>query len=233
MNNKKIIDNYTKNKPSLKVRQLDKNTGKVINVFKNRYQAATWILENGLTNYFYDTVGKTRSCIAGALTNSLLQDCATIYGYRWEVLPASSKAKVTYSPIKLKTGAGTNIGRRVIVEGKGGKTKMPSMKAAAALLSVKTDKLNYHLNKYGKLSLEDGTTIMKQRKTASGQYSKALSILNQEIPVVAKNILTNEMVKFPSMTKASSVFSVHRDTIKNSIKNRKPHKDIQWKLLVK
>lgn len=235
MNNKQILQNHIKNKKSLKIKQIDIKSGKTVNVFKNRYQAAIWILENGLSNYFYESIGKTRCCIAGGLTAALLKsNTSNLYGYKWKILPENDKSKITYFPQKLKTGAGSNRGKPVVIHGIIDKIKMPSITAAATFLSIKKNQLTKQLDKHKKFAMEDGTMIKTQRnKSTKGEYNKVLTTLKQEIPVVAKNIVTNEMIKFSSMSKAARVFLIHRDTIKNSISKQKPHKNIQWKLLVK
>lgn len=81
--NKKKLENYKNNKTSLGVEQIDKVTGKVLNIFKNRYQAASWIIDSNLTNYFYRSLGPTRAAIAGALTISMLKS-GSAYGYDWK-----------------------------------------------------------------------------------------------------------------------------------------------------
>lgn len=46
-NNKSLLQQYQANKTSLGVIQYDRATGKRLNTFKNRYQAASWIVANG------------------------------------------------------------------------------------------------------------------------------------------------------------------------------------------
>jgi len=78
--NNNIIQDYQNNKSTLGVIQYDRITGKKLNTFKNRYQAASWIISNGLTTYKYRGIGQTRCCIAGALTVAL-KKTPYAYGY--------------------------------------------------------------------------------------------------------------------------------------------------------
>lgn len=89
-----IIKPYSRNKTSLKVKQVDIETAECLNIFKNRYQAAKWIIENDLTNYFCKSIGFTRACIAGSLTNSIYQDKAA-YGYKWVLLDNINTENIT------------------------------------------------------------------------------------------------------------------------------------------
>lgn len=92
--NKKKLENYKNNKTSLTVEQIDKVTGKVLNTFKNRYQAASWIIDSNLTNYFYRSLGATRAAIAGSLTISMLKS-GSAYGYDWK-FTNSKPTKIYY-----------------------------------------------------------------------------------------------------------------------------------------
>jgi hypothetical protein len=85
---------FSKNKTSLKVKQLDVVSGQIVNIFRNRYQAACWIIDNDLTTYFYKSLGATRACIAGSITNSISQN-KPIYGYKWILLEEDNTEIVT------------------------------------------------------------------------------------------------------------------------------------------
>jgi hypothetical protein len=233
-NNASLLKHYTKTKQSLKVKQVD-NNGKVVNIFNNRYQAAIWILENNLTNYFHKSVGATRACIAGSLTNSM-KNGKTAYGYVWEFLPITNKQKPTISYDRLPTGIakGNPKGRVIKIISDNKEIELPSISSAAILLSATKAKLRYAFSKSNTAQIGD-TTIIKKRKspTKEGIYMKHLQEINSNICVAAKNIVTNEMIKFSSMTKAAKVFGIDRKTIKRSIMKIKPHKNIQWKLVIK
>jgi hypothetical protein len=108
--NNHILKTYTRDKGyvNIMIQQMDHN-GKVINVFKNRYQAARYILDNDLTTYKHiKGIGYTRACIAGSLTNSIKICNSVAYGYVWKLIsPKAKKPRVTK----------TYVNDRVYIEG--------------------------------------------------------------------------------------------------------------------
>lgn len=99
LKNKAALVEYQTNKASLGVIQYDKVTGKKLNTFRNRYQAASWIISNSLTNYKYKGIGETRCAIAGALT-AALSKTPYAYGYMWKYVINP----VDVAPVKRLSG---------------------------------------------------------------------------------------------------------------------------------
>lgn len=237
--NTKILQDYKNKKQSIKVKQIDPATDKILNVFKNRYQAAAWLLDNGKTKYFHKSVGMSRACVAGALTISIMKNNPTQWGYKWELCPMNSKDKVTIKHINLHTGKSVrkNGGKQVAITKNGKTTIAPSLRAAALLASVTEGKIHYHFAKNkGVCKLSNGTilSLVKasfKKKPTTNLYIKGLDEAKQ-IPVAAKNLETNLIIKFNSLSQAAISLGVDRKTIKRSITNQKPYKNIQWKYLM-
>lgn len=147
-NNQSLLQQYQANKTTLGVVQFDRTTGKKLNTFKNRYQAASWIVANGLTAYRYRGIGQTRCCIAGALTAALAKG-PYAYGYMWKYV---IDPKNTVNMKRLPTGLSVDPSVLVSIYDKKGKRKdYASIKDACIANGItnrmRSETLKSHCNK--------------------------------------------------------------------------------------
>lgn len=149
VNNKTALAEYQSSKSSLGVIQYDKVTGKKLNTFRNRYQAASWIISNNLTAYKYKGIGQTRCAIAGSLTISLTKT-PYAYGYMWKYVLNPVDAKPVKRLGGLKVAPSTVVS---IYDRNGGRKDYSSIKDACMAHGVtkrmRTETLTNHCHKNG------------------------------------------------------------------------------------
>lgn len=103
IHNRHILKKFTRDKGyvNIQVEQIDES-GKVVNVFKNRYCASRYIIENKMSDFVSPRgLGYTRASVAGNLTNCMVRYTGYAYGYFWRLVsPHSAPVKVTkkYKP---------------------------------------------------------------------------------------------------------------------------------------
>lgn len=194
--NKQILKKYTGNR-SKELKIAIMKDDKPSKVFKNRYQAAKWMLEQGLSNYWHPRgKGFTTACLAGSLTNLITQN-TTVYGQVWKLLsPNDTVTKIT-EPVQRDMNHIRTINHnpkhpKWLVIGKGIKPKLYcSLKEISHEFNVPEKTLSMY-------KIVNDYSIIPYRKfpidKQFNSYTKAAKFLRTEIPTIKKAILNNSTI---------------------------------------
>jgi hypothetical protein len=193
--NKNILKKYTgSRRKELKVAMLD-DKDNVIKVFKNRYQAAKHIYDNGLSNYYHERgPGYTIACLAGALTNAIANS-EYVYTKRWKLIsPYDNVTQVTEPVVVGNAGKavykGINKIQRWLLVGRGKADKFSTISEIATIYHENESKISRH----------------KQVKGFS---------------IIPYNRIPRDKT-FDSLTQACNFLRVDRETVKAAILNNTP-----------
>lgn len=187
MTNQELLKKYAGERKELKIAIVE--NGKYKKIFKNRYQAAKYILENGLTQYTHERgKGFVTAAIAGSLTHSLKRNLTTIYGYEWKLISPNDHSTQITEKVKREPNKRRQLKNpHWIMIGRGKIDKFVSLVEISKQFGI-----SYH-------------TLMKHKKIDD------YSIIKYPTYVTEK--------EFPSIRSASKFLRTDKDTIKHCMKN--------------
>lgn len=218
--NKKMLTTYTRDNRSkqLRIAQLD-TSGKVLRVFKNRYQAAKFILENELTNYHHPKgKGYTRACIAGSLTAGISRN-PKAYGYAWKILsPYDTNTKITelYQNEKSGSSVQTNHHRWIAFNAYGRAKKyfnLDEIVKEYGFSEYKLKKIIDNGKKINGLSIITCTTIPREKIFSS--ISEACRILRSDMGTIKKAMAESLLIHNYKIVIPDDVMQANLEKTKN------------------
>lgn len=207
----KILDDYTKSKKSLYVNQIDIKTNKIVRIFKNRYQAAKWLLNNELVMSKITSrgIGFTRASVTGALTLAI-RSGNSFGGFKWEV--SNDEENIEQSPselIEIRKPSGRLIKRAASVEHASKITKIDSSLIRRNILKKTKFAVS---SKFGNVVFDSKDTL-KSKITNLIPTPKRVQVFNDEMEPVGA---------YDSIGKASKELGVSRKAITDVLNGVRP-----------